>query len=128
MSDDLQQLKDDYRAIEAPAQLAARVLAQVNDRRQGPSWLPGLALAAIALAALGPLLLLQTGTDGDASPSIPSLSQLTPNKPPGSMPSLGSLKSVSLPPLPAKPKPTNGKDTWSQIKDITRKENDYEYA
>lgn len=128
MSAELQKLKDDYQAIKAPAHLATRVLANVDDRRRGRAWLPGLAMVSIVLAVLGPLLLLQPRTDGEAKPTIPSLSQLAPTKPPVSMSSLGSLKSVSLPPMPAKPNPTYEKDTRSRIKNTTRKENIHEYA
>jgi hypothetical protein len=103
MSNDLDKLREDYRRLKAPPQLAARVRAEVTERRDGISWLPRLATVVLVIAV--PLALMLDHQPGRQATQtrIPSLSQLVPQAPAVSMSSLGSLRGVPLPPLPSKP-------------------------
>ena len=93
MTEDLDRLKRDYRAIKAPPHLATRIRASVDDDRLRPTrWLPALAATTIAIAAA-------------MKPSLSTLASLKPEKPAVPSPSLSKLRSVPVPRMPAKPKP-----------------------
>ncbi len=108
MSEELQQLKDDYRAIKAPPHLATRIRASVgDDRPRAHRWLPAIAATAIAVAAVGlfPLIDQPSGT-APLKPSLSTLATLKPEKPAMPAPSFSKVRSVSVPRMPAKPKPS----------------------
>ena len=117
MSDDLEKLKKDYRAIRAPAHLATRILAETRDRPRR-SWLPAAATVAVAVAAVtvAPILLQQQAGEDSVAPkptSLSSLSGISASKPKVKAPSLSSVKSVTLPALPKKPAPKTDKEPQS---------------
>jgi len=110
MSDDLENLKRDYQAINAPPHLATRISASVADSRTRSSfWMPA-AVSCTAILALVWMLPFtgQVPTGEVKTPTRPSLSALAalkPSKPTGAAPSMSQLRSVSVPSMPAKPKP-----------------------
>ncbi len=111
MTDELQQLKHDYRAIKAPPHLATRIRASVGDeRRRSARWLPAIAATAIAVAAVGlfPLIDQPSGA-APLKPSLSTLATLKPEKPAVPSPSFSKVRSVSVPRMPAKPKPRKPK-------------------
>ena len=127
MSDDIENLKREYREIEAPAYLATRIAGELGSAPRRRSRLPAFATAVVAAAAIAltPLML-----DNDAAgPSQPSLSLATvarmlPKKPPLPSPSLSRLKSVKTPPLPDKPYIDSAKKPRSSLdnEQVTREE------
>ncbi len=107
MTEELEQLKRDYRAIKAPPHLATRIRASIGDERRPSSrWLPAIAATAIAVAAVGlfPLIDQPSGA-APLKPSLSTLATLKPEKPAVPAPSFSKLRSVSVPRMPAKPKP-----------------------
>ncbi len=107
MTDDLDKLKQDYRAIKAPRHLATRIRASVDDERRRPTrWLPAIAATTIAIAAVAMFPLLYQPADMTAmKPSLSTLATLKPAKPAVPAPSMSKLRSVPVPRMPAKPKP-----------------------
>lgn len=108
MSDDLKQLRESYREIEAPAHVATRVRAHVADTpRRSWAWLPVPATALAVFAALWfvPFLGQQTIVRDvpPAKPSLSTLASVKPAKPRTSAPGLSQLRSVSVPAMPPKP-------------------------
>lgn len=133
MSDDLQQLKQDYQAIKAPPYLAARIQASIADSRTRTGfWMPAAVTCTAILALIWMLpFTTQLATDVESQPTKPSLSALAalkPNKPAGSTPSLSQIRSVSVPKMPAKPKTVPAKpQSTNQIKNETLEEKDNAY-
>ena len=107
MTEDLDRLKRDYRAIKAPPHLATRIRASVDDDRLRPTrWLPAAAATTIAIAAVAMFpLLYQPASVTAMKPSLSTLASLKPEKPAVPSPSLSKLRSVPVPRLPATPKP-----------------------
>ena len=107
MTDDLDQLKRDYRAIKAPPHLATRIRASVDDERLRPTrWLPAIAVTTIAIAAVAMFPLLYQAADvATLKPSLSTLASLKPEKPAVTAPSLSKVRSVPVPRMPEKPKP-----------------------
>ena len=109
MSDELEKLKRDYQAINAPPHLATRIRASVEDSRTRSSfWMPA-AVACTAVVALFWMVpfTTQVANNEVAKPTRPSLAAiaaLKPAKPAVSTPSLSQLRSVSVPAMPTKPK------------------------
>lgn len=110
MNDDFENLKRDYRAIEAPPHLATRISARVVDSPvHSKFWMP-LAVACTAILALVSVLpfTTQLSTRSVANPVKPSLSALAalkPVKPSAGTPSMTQLRSVNVPKIPARPRP-----------------------
>ena len=134
MSDELNKLKRDYQAINAPPHLAPRIRASVadTDTRTG-FWMPA-AVACTAILALVWMLPFTTQVGSDATdkptkPSLSALASLKPEKPAVSTPNLSQLRSVSVPTMPTKPKTatTPKSQTTQQIENETLKENDNAY-
>ena len=78
MSDDLQKLKQDYQAINAPPHLATRIQASVADSRVRTGfWMPA-AVACTAILALFWVLpfTTQVATDAIEKPTRPSMSAI----------------------------------------------------
>lgn len=108
MREDGQQLKRDYRAIEAPPGFAARVQARLpRSSPQHDAWLPAAAAAALVVVAvllLRPAEPPQTVVAGlGPAPSLTALSRVMADKPSLRSPSLTRLRSYTAPPLPPKP-------------------------
>lgn len=129
MSDDLNDLKRDYRAITAPPQLATRVIARVAGSTTRPGfWMPAAVTCTAILALIWMLPFTgQVPSDIAAShgkPSIPTLTSVRPSKPKSSVPSMTQLRSVSVPIMPSKPKPAavSKSQTTYQIENETLKE------
>ena len=128
MSDEVNELKRQYRGIKAPPYLATRIRAEVEGRvAHRRPWLPVVATAAVAAAVIIPLMLQQQSAQPTPrSPSIAMLSQMTPGKPAIPAPSLSKVRSVKTPALPRKPKLNLDKDPQTDI-DI-QKETDHAYT
>ena len=133
MSDDLQELKQKYQAINAPPHLATRVRASVADSRTRTGfWMPA-AVACTGILALFWMLpfTTQVSTDAVEKPTRPSMSAIAALKPskPATSVSLSQIRSVSVPSMPSKPKaatPTKPQ-TKNQIENDTLEENDNAY-
>jgi len=104
-NDQLDELGRRYRSIEAPAYLATRILASVEERVR-PRWrwrtavLAGAAAAALIVATP---LVRREGPGPAPGPGYPSLTGLAgsmPPKPAAPMPGLASMGSVSIPSMP----------------------------
>ena len=105
--DKLDDLKRDYRAIEAPPHLATRIRAEVADRPlRRHRWMPATATVMVVVTAvwLLPVLWQQQGVDAPR-PSKPSLSAIAALKPdkPSAAPSLTQIRTVPKPRMPSKP-------------------------
>ena len=113
MTDDIDKLKQDYRAVEAPPHLATRIKAEVTERPdRNRAWIPAAVTMVFAMGIALPFLWQQTtidppaGTSRTTQPPTPSLSALasyTPARPKVSTPSLSQLRSVPVPRLPPRP-------------------------
>jgi len=109
MTDEINELRRQYQAIEAPPHLARRIEASLASRRPAPrSWWPAVATAAACLALLVavPLLRQPPAEQQAAMPRTPSLSVLSrvaAARPPVSAPNLNRLRSVSPPAPPPRP-------------------------
>lgn len=108
MSEDIDELKRDYRRITSPPHLQTRIRAEVSEQtHKGHSLLPATAAIIVGIAALWILPFawqqqssnLQTPT----KPSLSALAALKPVRPSVGTPSLSNVRSVSVPKLPAKP-------------------------
>ena len=134
MNNDLDELKRDYRDIEAPPALATRIRAAVADvDKQRPArWLPALTTVAVAVCviAITPMLMTppQQQQDSDrATPTRPSLSVLSRvsrNRPAAPTPGLSRVRSVSTPPMPRRPV-LNRPGSRSHFDNDVQKETDY---
>lgn len=103
MNDNLHKLRDDYRAVKAPGDLAARVRSQIIEPGHSIFWLPRLATVALLLAVPLALWVDPEPVNENQNSRIPSLSQLMPEKPAASLSFLGSVRSVRLPAMPGRP-------------------------
>lgn len=111
MSNDISELKEQYRRVKAPAALAARVRAAVDEAPQrGSLWMPATAtvFALALLAGILPLLMdvpdsQPAATDKQRRPSLSALATMMPKKPPGRSTSLARLRTISKPKMPSKP-------------------------
>ncbi len=134
MTDELDDLKRDYRAIAAPPHLATRIHASVADSRTRSSfWMPA-AVTCTAIVALFWMLPFTTQVSSDATatparPSMSALAALKPTKPAGPSPSMSQLRSVSVPKMPTKPKTATRSQpqTNYHFENKTLKENDDAY-
>lgn len=132
MSDDLESLQREYRAISAPPHLATRISASVADARTRSSfWVPAAVTCTAILALVWALpLTMQVSTDPAARPTKPSMSALAalkPTKPAGAQPSTSQLRSVSVPSMPAKPKsasPSKSQTNYQIENETLKEEND----
>lgn len=134
MNDDIDKLKRDYRAIDAPAHLATRIRAQVADtpvRRH--SWMPAGATLIVVMATvwLVPYLaqVQSPPPEKPAKPSLSALAALKPDKPDVKAPSLSQLRSVKRPSMPAKPrmKPEKPQSQFN-IENESLEEKDHAYS
>jgi hypothetical protein len=118
MSNELDDLKRDYRAIAAPPHLATRIRASVADSRSRSGfWMPA-AVTCTAIVALFWVLPFTTQVTSDAvekpaRPSMSALAALKPTKPSVPSPSMSQLRSVTVPSMPAKPKPAKAQQPQS---------------
>jgi len=109
MTDDIDELRRQYQAIEAPPHLARRIDARLVSRKPSPrSWWPAVATAAACLALLVavPLLRQPPAEQQAAMPQTPSLtvlSRVAAAKPTVGTPNLNRLRSVSPPAPPPRP-------------------------
>ena len=134
MSNELDDLKRDYRQISAPPHLATRIHASVADSRSRSGfWMPA-AVTCTAIFALVRVLPFTTQVTSDAveKPAIPSMSALAalkPTKPSVPSPSMSQLRSVTVPSMPAKPKVTTPSQpqTNYQFENTTLKEKNDAY-
>ena len=137
MTDDIEKLKRDYRAIRAPAQVATGIREQLADEpRKGGYWMPATASALTVVAIIGILpFLLQPQPEQAASekpasektarPSLSALASMLPKKPvTGATTSMTQLRSVKVPRMPAKPKAARPQ-AHSPIENELLKENDH---
>lgn len=111
MTDDLEQLKSDYRGIKAPPHLATRIRAEVADTPlKSHSWMPAAATFAVVLAVAWVLPFAWQPPSTDPlpvlKPSLSTLASLKPIKPAGPVPGLSQLRTVKVPAMPPKPKLT----------------------
>ena len=109
MNDDIDNLRRDYRGIDAPPHLATRIRAEVADRPvRSHSWMPaGATLMVVAAAVwLVPYLaqVQSTAPETPTKPSLTAIATLKPDKPDVRAPNLSQLRSVKRPSMPAKPR------------------------
>ena len=129
MTEQLEQLKRDYRDIDAPPYLATRIRASVADRRRPRAhrWMPAAAASVLVAAVvwLSPLV-DDPATTAPTKPSLSALATLKPDKPAVSAPSLSKLRTVSMPRMPAKPKREPTKPQTNKTDELgTLKEKDH---
>lgn len=131
MSDEIDELKRQYRSITAPPHLAARIRANLKkppSRR--PMWIPIGASLTVAFGALTVTMIMQqnpTNTTVQTKPSLPSLSRMIPKKPQLPAPSVTQIRSVRLPALPPKPALKEPQSNFN-LEEETPKERDNEYV
>ncbi len=114
MTNDIDKLKRDYRAVEAPPHLATRIRAEVGDRTyRHRAWLPAAVTMVLAVGLALPFLWQgttpqppeqSTRTSQPTSPSLSALTSLTPDKPKVTTPNLSQLRSVPTPSMPPRPR------------------------
>lgn len=108
MDEDLDSLRSGYRAVRAPAQLAARIRARVHlrARRSARSWMPAATAVAGVVAIIWFLPALWQPDPATpirpAAPSLSMLSTMAPQKPAVTTPGLSRLRSVALPNVPTR--------------------------
>lgn len=134
---ELEELRQSYRAIRAPANTAARVLstAQAQTRPRGSLRLAyaGTALVVGILAVL-PFMTLRESAPDQLSmlPSLTAVSRAMPAKSGVSTPSLSRVRSVSMPAMPKRPGPNRSQDTQSNFdtddRHDRRKEENHEFV
>ena len=122
MNDEIDKLAEDYRRIEAPPGLSARIRAEVANRPvRNRGWLPAAATAVVAAALVGILpTLWQTSAVNDKPPVRPSLSTLASFKverPAVSTPRLSQIRTPSAPAMPKKPRlPSGNEQTHNELR------------
>ncbi len=134
MTNDIEQLRKDYRAAKAPPWLATRIAAHTRDGRP-PSrrWIPAATTLAVALAVFAAVPLIDQVSDQQKQPpTVPSLSKLAsiaPGKPSMAVPGMSKIRSVKRPALPQKPSLKKDKRTkgYLQPEEAGRKENERAY-
>jgi len=113
----IDELRREYRAIQAPPYLATRIRASVNlSKGRGWRWRTAVVgvLAVIALIVAVPLSRqdLAPPTASSGYPSLTAIGGSLPLKPTAPIPSLADIGSVSMPRMPAlPPMPTPGQPT-----------------
>ncbi|MDJ0927040.1 MAG: hypothetical protein QNJ73_05240 [Gammaproteobacteria bacterium] len=123
MTDDIEQLKQNYRRIEAPPELRARVRAGLAKQpARTHRWVP---ITATALAAVAVLFVAQLGMQQSPAPdklpdkpSLTALARLMQDKPALRSPSMSQLKSVKAPKMPRKPSLRSIEPPQSRIEGI----------
>ena len=132
MIKEIDELKRQYRRIEAPPSVLTRVRVEVAKRPiQSLSWMPLTATLVVVVTAawLLPVILQQKAPDPvmPSTPSLSALAQLKPAKPAVSTPDLSALRSVSTPRMPAKPvvTPAPKPQTRQNTQDDELKENQH---
>ena len=110
--EEFKRLRADYRRIEPPPYLAARIKASVppGGTVRRTVW-PAVAVpAALVLMFLvfGPFSgqLVSPQLEAPPLPSLAAAGRALPAKPKTSVPSFASIKGLSTPPAPRRPKPT----------------------
>ena len=110
MTHDVDELRRDYRAIEAPAHLAGRIVARARDRRAPAHWWPAAVAVTACLMVLVAVPLLREDTPGTQQASVPRTASTTPlarvaaASPPLATPSLNQVRSLPVRSLPPKPR------------------------
>ncbi|MDJ0939093.1 MAG: hypothetical protein QNJ00_04975 [Woeseiaceae bacterium] len=133
MTDELDQLREDYREIKAPQALATRIRAEVADRPRSHGWMPvaATAMVAIVVAWLLPMLWQQTAMERPQpiKPSLSALASLAPEKPRVKTPNLSQVQSPSAPRMPKKPQLKKDQpQTQYRFEDEVLKENDHAHS
>lgn len=130
MTDRIDELKEAYRDMKAPAHVATRIHAEVADRPQrSHSWMPAgaTAIAVVLVAWLGPHLGEQSTVPSAATskPSLSTIAALRPDKPVQTSMSLSQLKTLKKPTLPQKPrlKPTKPQTHLKSESDLLEEQN-----
>ncbi|MDJ0711336.1 MAG: hypothetical protein QNJ14_13135 [Woeseiaceae bacterium] len=119
-NNDIEELRKDYRAIEAPPALATRIRAHADARQtRRRRWIPATVGAALAVTAAFLLLttLLQeqhvattlVADNTEPKPSMASLARVMNKRPSVSAPSLSQVRTRTLPAPPRKPVPQTDK-------------------
>jgi len=129
MTDNLKQLKSNYRNIKAPPYLATRIRANVADRApRQRSWVSAITAAvAVAVISVTIILLQQQPSQTMTSPSFATLSRMMPDRPAVPVPSLSNVRSIKTPALPPKPKlnQPNTEQTYFDFENSDLKETDH---
>lgn len=140
---DIEKLRKDYRAIEAPPALATRIRAHTAEQStRRIAWLPAAVGAAFAVTAVFLLFTTlqqeQPATDAllaensTPKPSMASLARIMKKKPSVSVPSLSQVRVRTLPAPPPKPvlrpdKPS-GTKSYLDIPNSLSKEKDHAHS
>jgi len=108
MTENIDELKEGYRNIEAPSHLATRIRAAVADETvRRHSWMPaGATVMAVVLVAWLAPFVVQLSTTSPTVPSKPSLTAiaaLKPDAPARTSVSMSKLRTVKMPKMPSKP-------------------------
>lgn len=109
MTRDIDKLREQYQALEAPPYLAGRIEARLAERRPAPmAWWPAAATVAACLALLVAVPLWRQPAPEQQSalprsPSLSALSRVAAARPTVPAPNLNRLRSVSAPAMPSKP-------------------------
>jgi len=136
MTDDINELRRQYQAIEAPPSLARQVQTKLASQSSAlRSWWPVVATAAACLALLVavPLLRQPPAEQQVAMPRTPSLtvlSRVAAARPAVSAPNLNRLRSVSPPALPPRPvlRPTPTPPSNDDMESHRMQEISHDYA
>ncbi len=115
---ELEELRQSYRDLKAPAHTAARVVAAADPqpRPRGSLRLAyaGAALVVGALVLLPFITVRESGTDTVSMlPSLNAVSRAMPSKRALPTPSLTGIRSVTLPAMPKRPALNQPQDTQS---------------
>lgn len=104
---ELTELRERYRSVGAPADLAAGIRARASRQpaRSRRGWLLPLASGIVGVLALAAALPLLIEDDKASIPSMAELASAMPDKPALTVPSVGSLKLPARPALPTRPLP-----------------------
>lgn len=105
MTQDIDRLKRDYQAMQAPPHLASRIRAEVSSHSVHRRWLPAVLATTMAVALILPVVWQQIAVETNSSVTVSSVSLLpvTPRKPAVRAPSLSQLRSVPTPTPPKRP-------------------------
>ena len=134
MSEELDELRANYRDIKAPQHLATRIKAEVSDRPlRSHGWMPATATAMVAalVALLLPVFWQQAGVDAPqpTKPSLSALASLKPDKPEVRTPNLSQVRSPRAPRMPKKPRLKKDQpQTQYRFEDEVLKENDHAHS
>ena len=137
MNDDIEQLRKDYRAIEAPPALATRIRAQTAGARvRRGNWLPAALVVTVTFLSYWFLQpedadeRVVLASNGTPKPSLASLATVMPKKPKVTTPNLSQVRVRTLPAPPKKPplKPAPKPNTSDTDQVTNSKENDHAYS